>query len=66
MDLSPDSDESLKARIVENNDHIAALESTKLHVGAPSDGRTEGKVLGFKPQNAEFQSILDKRNAQRP
>jgi hypothetical protein len=42
------------------------MESGRVHLGAPFEGRTEAKIFDLRLQAAEWQSILDKRNASRP
>lgn len=66
MDDATDSDDAIRSKIAENDDFIKTLESGNAHIGAPFEGRTEAKIHDLKRQNAMWQSILDRRNADRP
>jgi hypothetical protein len=61
----PTDDEDINAKLVEAREFLEALESGKLHIGAPHEGRTEAKIYDLKRQIAMYQSILDKRHAPR-
>jgi hypothetical protein len=61
----PGGDEDIKAKMAEANEFLKALESGNLHIGAPFEGRTDAKIYDLKRQVAMWQSILDKRDADR-
>jgi hypothetical protein len=65
LDADPDSDEAIKAKITEAQDFLAGLEGGTLHIGAPYEGRTEARIYDLKLKIAMYQSILDKRHANR-
>jgi hypothetical protein len=39
------------------------LEGSHLHIGGPFEGRTEAKIADLRRQIAQYQSILDKKQA---
>jgi hypothetical protein len=51
----------IEAKLAEAREFLAALQSGNLHIGAPSEGRTEAKIADLQRQIAEYQAILDKR-----
>jgi hypothetical protein len=63
--IAPYSDEDLNAKIEENRAFLDALESGRVHVGHPSEGRTEAKIAQLRRDNAMYQSILDGRRPDR-
>ncbi len=66
MGDNSDSDEAIEAKIAEAQNLLEGLEGGTLHIGAPYEGRTEAKIYDLKRQIAMYQSILDKRHADRP
>jgi hypothetical protein len=62
---APLSDEDIRARLAEDEDFLTALQSGNLHIGRPSEGRTEAKIADLRRQIAIWQSILAKRRARR-
>lgn len=58
-----DGDEAIKGKIAEAKEWLEGLESGKLHIGAPFEGRTEARVFALKRDIAMWQSILDRRNS---
>jgi len=63
--MTPDSVEDITAKIAEAQTFLEALESGKVHIGAPFEGRTQAKIYDLKRQIATYQSILNKRDANR-
>lgn len=61
--ISTDSDEDIKAKIAENQVFLDELESGRVHIGHPAEGRTEAKIAQLRRDNAMYQSILDKRHS---
>jgi hypothetical protein len=66
VEIDPDSDEGLKAKIAEAQDLIEGLEGGTLQIGDPFEGRTKERIYDLKRQIAAYQSILEKRHALRP
>jgi hypothetical protein len=60
-----DSDDEIRAKIADANEFLRALQSANLHTGVPLENRTEAKIFDLKRQVALWQSILDKRDADR-
>jgi hypothetical protein len=60
-----DSDDEIRAKIADANEFLRALESANLHIGVPLENRTEAKIYDLKRHVAMWQSILDKRDADR-
>jgi hypothetical protein len=58
--------DEIKAKLVEAEEMLEALQSGNLHIGRPFEGRTEAKIYDLRRQIAEYQSILDRRHAPRP
>lgn len=57
--------ENVEAKLVEAKRFLEALESGKVHIGAPFEGRTEAKVYDLRRQIAECEAILDKNDTPR-
>ena len=53
------SDEDLRVELAEAQKLLETLESGKLHVGLPSEGRTEAQIRDLKKKIAMYQSILE-------
>jgi hypothetical protein len=57
------SDDEIKAKLAEAQGHLEALQDGHLHIGHPSEHRTEAKIYDLRRQIAEYESILQKRDA---
>jgi hypothetical protein len=66
VDTPMSGDDEIRAKLVEAQEMLEALQSGNLHIDHPFEGRTEAKIYDLRRQIAEYQSILDKRHAPRP
>lgn len=57
--------DDIEAKLAEAQEWLRSLEAGNLHIGGPFEGRTEAKIFDLKRQIAEYESILEKRNADR-
>jgi hypothetical protein len=55
----------VEAKLSEAKAHLEGLESGHLHIGGPFENRTEAQIFSLRRQIAEYQAIIDKRNAKR-
>jgi hypothetical protein len=55
--------DDIRAKLDEAQEMLDVLQSGNLHIGRPFEGRTEAKIADLRRQIAEYQSILDKRDA---
>jgi hypothetical protein len=58
-----EGDEDVNAKLAEAEEFLEALESGKLHIGAPFEGRTEAKMHDLRRQIATYRQTLSRRKA---
>ena len=63
METPASGHDEIRAKLAEAQEMLEALQSGKLHIGRPFEGRTEAKMFDLRRKIAEYQSILDKNNA---
>jgi ATP phosphoribosyltransferase len=63
VDTPIKGNDEIRAKLVEAQEMLEAMQSGKLHIGLPFEGRTEAKIYDLRRQIAEYQSILDKCDA---
>ena len=61
-----DSYNEIRAKIADANEFLRALESANLYIGVPLENCTEAKIFDLKRQISMWQSILDRRDVDRP
>jgi hypothetical protein len=55
--------DEIRAKLIEAQDMLEALQGGQLHIGNSFEGRTEAKMYGLRRQIAMYESMLDKSSA---
>ena len=55
----------IETKLAEAQAHLEGLQSGHLHIGGPFDGRNDAKIYDLRRQIAEYQAIIDRRDAKR-
>ena len=65
MQPSYDRVEALKAKQAEMKDMLDALETGKIHIGNPWEGRTEAKIGDLQRKISDYQLLIENIDADR-
>ncbi len=66
MQPSHDHVETLKTEQGEMKDMLEALETGRIHIGNPWEGRTEAKIGDLRRKISDYQLLIEKNDADRP